>query len=650
MRYHKSVSLVAIVLVFALWQDSVVGKKYDHQKKKSHSKEKPHTKYSAAGNFDFDAHLTKTFRTLSDEKISVYDDFLRPSDIYLLRLYVVSLGQWEHTLKDPNDGIKAETVDKDHITWKTRINFAKLEKTSVGQRLLAGVNHFLNASESKYHFYEAAFKLVRRGDIPLISTDASPEEKDITMVIQLVSKWKKNDYGDILFYDQDEEVAAAIHPRLARCIIFDASIPYIHKPPSIDYKFGQMFLTIKLTKSEEKVKEFHDQWKLKYSKRNAARNADFVTAHKSKEAPKLDISKYQTKKVETPDGKKIFVFDGLFKNEELEELRQSIKNARFYYDDSVDSGTDNVQWIAGFNIDSYTKSYFWQIQKQVAAYVSGKDQWYPYDVACNMIRSADHTQIHTDCADVADEWTFLLYLNPGWKSSYGGETAYTTNNSDISEFVTEVRPRYGRVVIFQGTIPHSARPPAHDFKGIRYSFAVKMANTEHQARVNRFMEDFRLYKGLIDGTLQSAKEAIRMRGRTRYEKSLINRLTTDEMEPELEQAQGNEEEEEGPPPGYKGERGPEGEGEEGYEGQEGEGEGMEQDREEMDPTRIYTHAYEFEENEGASKYVMKEFDTIVSNIKSADGKGEKLREPLKNFVDRLASMHVKTSDKIIRNL
>ena len=36
--------------------------------------------------------------------------------------------------------------------------------------------------------------------------------------------------------------------------------------------------------------------------------------------------------------------------------------------------------------------------------------WYPYDVACNLIRMTDDTRIHEDGNRNEDEWTFLLYV------------------------------------------------------------------------------------------------------------------------------------------------------------------------------------------------------------------------------------------------
>ena len=40
--------------------------------------------------------------------------------------------------------------------------------------------------------------------------------------------------------------------------------------------------------------------------------------------------------------------------------------------------------------------------------------------------------------------------------------------------IAAVKPRYGRIVMFRGIIPHSARPPSPEYHGARYTFACKV--------------------------------------------------------------------------------------------------------------------------------------------------------------------------------
>ena len=88
---------------------------------------------------------------------------------------------------------------------------------------------------------------------------------------------------------------------------------------------------------------------------------------------------------------------------------------------------------------------------QTLKHITGRDKWFPYDISCNLIRSADHTRIHQDCEPHEDEWTYLIYLTPNWTKNDYGETAFYETITNDNEIITEVRPKYGRAVVFQGT-------------------------------------------------------------------------------------------------------------------------------------------------------------------------------------------------------
>lgn len=74
-----------------------------------------------------------------------------------------------------------------------------------------------------------------------------------------------------------------------------------------------------------------------------------------------------------------------------------------------------------------------------------------------------------------------------------GETAFMEYNEDApdNDYVAEVVPMYGRAVIFNGSFPHSAHPPAPSYGGPRYTFAVKLSYTKHDALVKTHHEESR---------------------------------------------------------------------------------------------------------------------------------------------------------------
>jgi len=81
----------------------------------------------------------------------------------------------------------------------------------------------------------------------------------------------------------------------------------------------------------------------------------------------LDIDKHKKFEYTTKrDGRKIFVFDDLFPKEILDKLRTFVlKYGTYFYDDSIDNESDNVQWVAGFLLDPYIKSPYWKVISKV---------------------------------------------------------------------------------------------------------------------------------------------------------------------------------------------------------------------------------------------------------------------------------------------
>ncbi len=65
-------------------------------------------------------------------------------------------------------------------------------------------------------------------------------------------------------------------------------------------------------------------------------------------------------------GDRLYVFDNLFPVELLDHVRAYVlKYGTYFYDDSIDSDSDNVQWIAGHDMYRYIESPYWKIIKAV---------------------------------------------------------------------------------------------------------------------------------------------------------------------------------------------------------------------------------------------------------------------------------------------
>ena len=77
---------------------------------------------------------------------------------------------------------------------------------------------------------------------------------------------------------------------------------------------------------------------------------------------------------------------------------------------------------------------------------------------------------HTDCLPDQHDLTALWYLCEEWDTEWGGETVFLDAHDEIA---ASIRPRPGRLALFDGAIKHAGRPPARICYAPRYTLAIK---------------------------------------------------------------------------------------------------------------------------------------------------------------------------------
>ncbi|XP_038078871.1 uncharacterized protein LOC119746140 [Patiria miniata] len=485
----------------------------------------------------FTRNLSSSFKTKDGRSVAVFDDVLEYKTQTTLQDYIHLAGVWRF------HGYNRSTHDRNSrgssgIPWMSSFDTETFANSETGRRMLGLVTNLSQAwqrsdDDNKFEPYKVVCNILRRGDIIYPHRDAQNKETELTALLYLNQLWRKNDYGELLFLEESD-VFATIGPKFNRVVVWDSSIDYLTRPPSMAFKQSQFFLMVHYTRNHTKAQQYK-QARIQSTAERKQAEADLFATMNKPVSESLDIGSHVTMKYVAKNSKKVFVFDDLFSSEDLDKLRKFTANhGNYFFDDSIDSDSDNVQWIAGFNIDDFVQSRMWNITRQVARYVSGTDKWFPYDIACNIIRAYDHTRIHEDCEKKEDEWTFLLYLTPNWTENYYGETVFRENNRDDSEYVASVVPRYGRVAIFQGIIPHSARPPSTLYTGARLSFAVKLSVNPWVARVKMLKQEFAHEESMHQSVLSILKYYNDASFEARYKKQLIS-TAQDIMEIEQEQ-------------------------------------------------------------------------------------------------------------------
>ncbi len=93
--------------------------------------------------------------------------------------------------------------------------------------------------------------------------------------------------------------------------------------------------------------------------------------------------------------------------------------------------------------------------------------------------------IHVDSTNEA-EWTILYYANLVWKPEWAGETVFYRD--DHKEITNVIYPTPGKVIMFNGTIPHTGRPPSHFYRGLRVTYAFKI-RIIHEEEIQKEIEE-----------------------------------------------------------------------------------------------------------------------------------------------------------------
>ena len=99
----------------------------------------------------------------------------------------------------------------------------------------------------------------------------------------------------------------------------------------------------------------------------------------------------------------------------------------------------------------------------------------------NTLKFGDMPGIHVDAPYfVEDNMTVLVYLNAEWMPNWGGETIFYDHNLDAAKVVS-LKP--GRVVMFDGRIPHTGRAPNRVTPYNRYILAYKYMTPETRQKL-----------------------------------------------------------------------------------------------------------------------------------------------------------------------
>jgi len=176
-----------------------------------------------------------------------------------------------------------------------------------------------------------------------------------------------------------------------------------------------------------------------------------------------------TRRIEI-DGRPLAVFDGHLPN--VGDYVRGLGKAAFTRSESARPDTvEHRHWATEVKIAALLQQPIFELTRRaVAGFARADRQYRPYRAYTNVSSFGDVLLTHTDCTPDQHDLTALWYLCEEWDVEWAGETVFFDAADEIA---CAVRPRPGRLVIFDGAIKHAGRPPSRICYAPRYTFAIK---------------------------------------------------------------------------------------------------------------------------------------------------------------------------------
>jgi SM-20-related protein len=172
------------------------------------------------------------------------------------------------------------------------------------------------------------------------------------------------------------------------------------------------------------------------------------------------------------EGRDVFVFDGLVSDKELDEYVGALARAPFTRTEFAKPETaEHMHWVNEMSVANVARLPLWGPTERAIACARPGERYRPLRAYTNYSAYGDMLYTHTDCPPEGRELTVLWYLSKRWEPEWGGETMFFDASGDA---IFCASPKPGRLVVFDGAIPHAGRPPSRICYAPRYSFAIKL--------------------------------------------------------------------------------------------------------------------------------------------------------------------------------
>ncbi|MRX26960.1 2OG-Fe(II) oxygenase [Kangiella sp. HZ709] len=171
--------------------------------------------------------------------------------------------------------------------------------------------------------------------------------------------------------------------------------------------------------------------------------------------------------------RKIAIYDGLLKQNEVVALDRAFQNAPFTKNEVAKAETQNSpHWALNLSIEEFKSTPMYSnLLLALSDFTGDASNYHPYRHYCNYASFGDMLYSHRDSSEPGAEITALWFICTKWHHDWGGETLFYSDEGD-AEFVCTPKP--GRLVLFDSHLLHAGKAPNRNCLQPRFTFAVKL--------------------------------------------------------------------------------------------------------------------------------------------------------------------------------
>ena len=172
------------------------------------------------------------------------------------------------------------------------------------------------------------------------------------------------------------------------------------------------------------------------------------------------------------DGKDIYVYDDVFSYSEIKNHYNYTTQLSFYKNNRDDTHINipqsDLKWNCDFTKEHVQKYGLFTVYKKRLEFLKNNDVSIVRQyVNCSTFETVDN--VHVDGSNI---YTLIHFINFEWNINWFGETIFL--NNDFTEIMKSIMLKPGRIILFDGSIPHSARTTSKICPYPRYNIVTKL--------------------------------------------------------------------------------------------------------------------------------------------------------------------------------